>query len=363
VDGPRDLLLAGRVDGNISEVCEHFGFGRHLFSFALENDGGNELQVCSRSVTDATSTTVCNYVFQLMTWSNTIWTHLTITALPSVSTDTLSRFLENSRSSGGTISFEADCLSKLSHDQLRRYLRVFEDSTGPHHRIELNVGENWSQLRTEDAVTLADFLQRCQCTIILRVFYNQTLPSLILDVLRGDSNIVELQLRHVLTNIDGLVRVLAENKTLVRLTFWDTRISDENWTVLCHSLSRHPKLEFLRLFRTFPYRPDHHSNERKTRRTHFFLKMLQANIVLQDLDTPRWLLNSRFDEFDERILSDVIQPYLRRLAHVRAFGNNRGPGYKQLLASALHKVDDSPALVWTLIRSSIPTILESEEDN
>jgi hypothetical protein len=177
---------------------------------------------------------------------------------------------------------------------------------------------------------------------------------------------VELQLRHhVLTDIDGLVCVLADIKNLVRLTFWDTRISDENWTVLCHSLSRHPKLEFLRLFRTFPYRPDHHSNERKTRRTNFFLKMLQANTVLQDLGTPRCLLNSRYDDFDERILSVVIQPYLRRLAHVRPL-----PGYNKLLASALHKVDDSPALVWTLIqssiptiRSSIPTILESEEDN
>jgi hypothetical protein len=107
----------------------------------------------------------------LMTGSNTIWTHLRITALPSVSTDTLSRFLEDSRSSSGTISFEADCLSTLSHDQLRRYLRVFEDFTGPHHRIELSVGENGSQLRSEDAVTLAEFLQRCQCTIILRVVY------------------------------------------------------------------------------------------------------------------------------------------------------------------------------------------------
>jgi hypothetical protein len=91
--------------------------------------------------------------------------------------------------------------------------------------------------------------------------------------------------------------------------------------------------------------------------------MLQANTVLQKLKARRNRLTPTYDEFDERILSDVIQPYFRRLPHVRAFGNYRGPGYDQLLAPALSKVHDSPALVWTLIRSSIPTILGSREDN
>jgi hypothetical protein len=249
---------------------------------------------------------------------------------------------------------------------MRDYLRVVEDSTGPRHRIELHVGKNWSQLRTE---TIAEFLQRCQRTIILRVFYIETVPSPILDVLRGDCNIVELEVLHFeveVSDIDGLVRALAENKSLVRLIFFYIQISDDNWTVLCQSLSRHPKVEYLELFRTFPHVPDLHNNERKTRRTNSFLKMLQANTALQELDIPRSpsnFVNSRYNEFDERILSDVIQPYLRRLPHVRALGNNRGPGYDQLLARALHKVCDSPALVWTLIRSSIPTILESGEDD
>jgi hypothetical protein len=303
-----------------------------------------------------------------MTWNNTIRTHLGITTLLSVSTDTLSRFLNNSSrtgSSDGAIRFEDDCISKLSQDQLRVYLRVFEDSTGPYHRIELNIGENWSHLRTV-AVTLAEFLQHCQCSVVLRCSRFpvplQTVPSFILAALRGDCNIVELHFNH-LTDIDGLVRVLTENKSLVRLIFANIQISDDNWTVLCQSLSRHPKLEYLCLFGTFPPGPDHHSNERKTRRTNLFLKMLQVNTTLQELYTPRSLLYSRYDEFDERILSDVIQPYLHHLPHVRALGNNRGPGYDHLLVSALYKVCDSSALVWTLIRSSIPTILESGEDD
>jgi hypothetical protein len=355
--GPEIFITAG----NIGEVCERLGYGPPLFSVGLDNDGRNKLHVYSRSATDATSTTASNCVFQLMTWNNTIRMHLGITALPSVSTENLSRFLNNSRSSGGTIRFENDCLLKLSQEQLRDYLRVFENSTGSHHRIELNLAANWSHFQIE---TVADFLQRCQCAIILSLFHClfplQTVPSLILDVLRGDCNVVKLVIFDV-PDTDGLVRVLAENKTLVRLAFYDARISDANWTILCQSLAGHPKLEYLRIFRTF--RPDRHSNERKTLRTNVFLKMLQANSVLQELDVPRYAVVPQYDEFDERILSDVIQPYLRRLPHVRAFGNNRGLGYDQLLAPALCKVIDSPALVWTLIRSSIPTILESQEDN
>jgi hypothetical protein len=164
-------------------------------------------------------------------------------------------------------------------------------------------------------------------------------------------------------DIDGLVLALAENKSLVCLTFC-SHISDDNWTVLCQSLSSHPKLEHLKKFRTFPCEvPNQHSNERKARRTNVFLKMLQANTVLQELTCRGVLARDHYDEFDERILADVIEPYFRRLPHVRAFGKYRGPGYPQVLARALYKVDDSPALLERLIRSNIPTILGFGEDN
>jgi hypothetical protein len=141
----------------------------------------NALRVCSRSMTNAT-TTICDYVFQLMTRSNTIWTNLEINVLPSVSTLALSRFLKNSRSSGGIIRFDDDYLKYLSQDHLREYLRVLESSTGPHHRIELRRMKNWTQLLT---VPLADFLQRCQCAIVVRCWVFPV-PSLIPDALRGD---------------------------------------------------------------------------------------------------------------------------------------------------------------------------------
>jgi hypothetical protein len=325
----------------------------------LDTGRDNELQVCSRPVTDA-AVTVCDYVLQLMTTSNTIWTQLEMNVLPSVSIHALSRFLSNSRSTGGTISFDEDYLSDSLQEHLRDYLRVLEVSTGPKHRIMLRHGmvSEWSQLLT---VTLANFLQRCQCAIDLKC-YTFPVPSLIIDALRGDCNIVELYLNKV-PGIGGLVQALANNKSLVRLNFVDMRISDNKWTKLCRSLARHPKLEYLRLSHTFPRGPHQLSNERKTRRTIVFLKMLQTNTVLQELEIHKGRAKAPDDEFDDPIMADVIQPYFRCLRHVRALGNYCGPLYAQVLARALYKVNDSPALVWMLIRNNMSIVLEFEEDN
>jgi hypothetical protein len=349
-----------------SIVCKRSGYGIPYLSVVSPSvDTGRHhrvLHVHSRSTTDAT-TTDCDSVFQWMTRSNANWTHLRINNLLSISTDTLARVLKNSRR--GTIKFENECLSKLSQDQMLDYLGVFADSAGPLHRIELRSGTNWLRLQTV-AVTLAEFLQHCQCAF---VFYFQTttqlplhtVPSFILDALRGDCNIVEFQLDHVL-NINGFVRALAENKSLVRLTFVGTRISDDSWAVLCQSLSRHPKLEYLRFDYKYSGGPDFLSYESKTRRTNAFLMMLQANTVLQEL-VVRWDIACPLYQFDERIFTDVIKPHFRHLRHVRAFGTYPNPGYDQLLARALCKVNDSPSLVWTLIRSSIPSIVGYGEDN
>jgi hypothetical protein len=125
----------------------------------------------------------------------------------------------------------------------------------------------------------------------------------------------------------------------VRLYLVDIRIRNDHWTVLYQSLSRHPKLEYLRLWRTFPRGPHPHVNERKSRRTSILLKMLQVNTVLQELDAPRDERNPGYNEFDERILADVIRPYVRHLPHVRTFGLYRGPEYSQVLALALNKVE------------------------
>jgi hypothetical protein len=345
-----DSLVANR---DIRDALTDFRQqSRPLFSVrpanSLDTGGDNELQVYSLSVTDAT-TAVCDYVFQLMTRSNTIWTHLEFNVLSSVSTLALSPFLNNAHDSCGNIRFVQYDLSAFSPE----YLLVFQVSAGPHHRLELEIGTimDWT-------VPVTNLFQSCQCAIAL---YCRQFPvpyPLITDILRENCNIVDLTLDE-LPDIDGLARALAENKSLVRLAVDDVRISDANWTVLCQSLSRHPRLVHLRLLRTFPHVPGHNSTERKIRRTHVFLEMLQANTVLQELDALSW---SRLphDEFDERLLSDVIQPYFRHLPHVRAFA---GPYRAQVFVEVLCKVDGSPALAWMLIRNNIPAILGEGEEN
>jgi hypothetical protein len=311
--------------------------------------------VHSGSVTE-TTTNICDYVLQLMiTKDNIILMDLEIHVLPSVSIDALSLFLNNSRDSGGTIRFGYCDLSfqNFSMDHLRDYMNVLEVSAGPHHQIVLRSQTNWSQ---ELTATVATFLQRCQCAIVL--ICSQLCPP-ILDALRGNCDIVELHLTGEVPDTAELFRALAENKSLVRLDFDRTLISDKNWTVLCHSLSKHSKLESLTLRDTFPGGVDQHSNEnRKTRRTSIFLKMLQVNTVLRELDAIRFGVEPQHREFDERILTDVIQPYFRHLSHVRAFGQSRGPKNAQMVALALSKVDDSPTLAWMIVCSSIPTIMK-----
>jgi hypothetical protein len=321
---------------------------REFFGYEQDTSWNNELEVYSLFMTDAT-TTACDNVFRLMTRSNTIWTHLKFKTLSSVSPQVLSEFLHNSRDSGGNIRFERNDLSVFSQE----YLPVFRDFGGPKHRLELEIGLslNWSPLQTE---TVASFFQSCQCAVLLHCHTFPVPSPLISDALCGDCNIVDLFFDNV-SDIDGLVRALANNKSLVRLAFAAIRICDDNWTVLCQSLATHPKLEYLRLLRTFPHEPDQNSNnERKTHRTNVFLKMLQDNYMLQELET-RTFASHPHDEFDERFLS-VIQPFL----HIRASaGKYPGPEHARLFARALRTVQlGNPELAWMLMRSNLPTILE-----
>jgi hypothetical protein len=379
-------VCSGSMTDATTTVCDDvfqlmtkaFLYFRELFGYeqetSLDTGWDNELRVYSRSVTDATTAAACDCVFQLMTRSNTIWTHLKFNVLSSVSTPVLSEFLRNSHYSGGNIRFgEHNDLSLFS----QKYLPVFRDVAGPNHRLELQIGLglDWSPLQTE---TVASFFQSCQCAVHLYCHTFSVPSPLVIDALSGECSIVDLRLDNV-PNIYGLVRALAKNKSLVRLAFADIRICDDNWKVLCQSLATHPKLEYLRLSRTFAHEPDENSNnERKSRRTNVFLKMLQANYVLQELET-RTLASHPHDEFDERIMS-VIQPFLR----VRIFaGKHPSPEHSQLFARLFARVLPkvagkypdpeharlfarafrklklvSPELTWMLIRSNLPIILE-----
>jgi hypothetical protein len=277
-----------------------------------------------------------------MTRSNAPEMNLHFNYFPLVSSLALSQFLEKSPSTDGTISFSTVSDNVLTEDDLH----LFEVSAGPHHRIVLHE-MNLSQV---PPAALTTFLQSCRSEIILRKCAG--LLPLISDVLPGDCNIVELDLQN--TDIEdehmsSFVRALAKNKSLEDLLLESTPISDEIWPILCKSLSRHPTLGYLELRDTGPRDASQDSTERKTRRaycrTDAILKMLQANTVLQKLYlTP--------GDCDERILSDIIRPYMRRLPDINALNAHRGPMRAQLLGRALHTVNDNPALVWRLLSNN-----------
>jgi hypothetical protein len=246
----RDIFVNALDSVNDDDIISIFCGGSSLFAVYLgpldAEDLDREVHVYSRSVTEAT-TTVCDYVFQLMARSNTIWKNLYFNDLLSVSNRTLSWLLENSRDNGGAINLNKECLSALSRPQLQEYMRVFEDTTSPHHTIVLQPCADWSE---ELIVTVTNFLQHCQCAIAFEFFRSPAPHPLIIEALHRNCNITDLKLFKV-PDIDELVRALAENKSLKRLSFVNTRISDDNWAVLCHSLSRHPKLEALRHFQQY----------------------------------------------------------------------------------------------------------------
>jgi hypothetical protein len=311
--------VRGEVVG-VADIRQCFGFGHPIFSIGLPNNlnaGGDiKLQMYSRSVADATAT-VCNFVFQWMTRSNTIWTHAEFDVLTSsVSIDVLSQFLWNSRDRAGNIRFGRWHRDLSVFNPL--YIRVFQLNAGPLHGIELQIGTreaDWSQTET-----VANFFESCRCAVLLHCGNFPVPAPIISDALSGNCNILDLVLDNVPNidvNIDELVLALGMNDSLLSLAISNILISEGNWTALCQSLSTHPRLVHLRLLLTFPPEPADNSNERKAHRTRLFREMLDVNTVLQDPPPPP----DEF-EFDERTLSEVIQLLLRD----RVFGSNLSHG-------------------------------------
>jgi hypothetical protein len=307
------------------------------------------LYLLSPSVTQA-ATTICECLLQLMARSNSDAPGMSLSFyyFPLVPSLALSQFLEKSPSTDGTITFSNDTDSELTDEDLH----VFGVSAGPHHRILLHE-MNLSQVQP---AALTNFLQRCRGAINFQNCAVSHIP-LISDVLPGDCNIVELNLNRIIEveHMSSLARALATNKSLECLVLYGIPISDEDWHILCKSLSRHPALEYLDLRFAGPWAAAVDSNERQTRRAHCrtnaILKMLQTNTVLQWLELDP-------DECVGCIFSGVIEPYMRRLPDIHAFNEYRGPMRAQLLGRALRTVNDNPALVWRLLSKNMEFVIE-----
>jgi hypothetical protein len=293
-----------------------------LYSISWDADWNNEAEARPRDGTATTTALSCNYVFRLMTASNANWTFLGLDVSTSVSNIVLRQFLNNSRNTDGKIRFGRHYdLFDFNVD----YLRVLRDNAGPGHMLFLGIGTKeggWSRERIQ---IVAEFLHSCSCAVALD--YKEfpgpgpaplitdavgEIPGpapLITDALSLNCNIVELVLDNVTEVDDELFPALGYNNRLLRLVFSGTSISEANWTALCQSLVTNSTLGYLRLHRTFPNEPAGTSVSRMVHRTIAFVRMLRYNTALQELDASDG--NSDLDEFDESILSDMIQPYIR----------------------------------------------------
>jgi hypothetical protein len=326
-----------------------------LYSISCDTDWSNEAEAGYRFETDAITAIPCDYLFRLMTESNTNWTYLESDVLTPVSTLVLRPFLERSRGTGGNIRFGRH------YDLLHfpeNYLRVlWGDWVGPLHKLFLGIGTKeggWSQERN---ILVTNFFRSCQCAVALDYGRFPGPAPLVNVALSGNCNIVDLVLVNVPDVDGGLFQELGNNNSLLRLTFLDTLISEANWTALCQSLARHSTLGYLRLHRTFPHEPADTSSVRKAHRTSAFLRMLQTNTALQELVASGEISDPR-DEFDDGILMNVIQPCLS----VSAFAG-ADPSL-DVFVEALSTVQlDNIDLTWMLIRRYVPTILGFQQGN
>jgi hypothetical protein len=172
-------------------------------------------------------------------------------------------------------------------------------------------------------------------------------PEPLAMLLSNNTEIVRLLMPNIddSTHLPCFYRALAKNKGLVFLKLSFVEISDTNWSVLCQSLARHPTIKKLDLFQTMPNDADRHSHERKTQRTKEFLEMLKENTMLETLHRdPR--------EWDERILSDLVDPYLQYRRLFSSLTSSLNPTCPQLLAKALGRVSNNPEFLAMLFSNN-----------
>jgi hypothetical protein len=154
-----------------------------------------------------------------------------------------------------------------------------------------------------------------------------------------------------------LVDALGDNQGLVIFAPREQHIDDENWTVLCHSLSSHPTLETLDLSSTGTNRIDM-SDETKTHRCTYILNLLQSNTVLRSIH-----LSS--DERDETIWIESILPHLQtrayqsRVLEIKAVTHQ--PYRSKLFGRALYSVQTKPYLLYLFLIGNVDIITASNE--
>jgi hypothetical protein len=292
-----------------------------------------------RSPAIQTDTTVCDHLLvQLLARDDVPEAHLVLGGDRQcwVSSDALSLLLENDCPQLRSIYFVGSVV--LTED----YLRPLEGARRPLLQISFS-GENLSHFEPS---RLQNCFRHCQVKILLDKCTIDV--RLLSEVLRGHSKVVKLVLAPRTLNGDNttfLFDLLDTNDSLTKVSFKMNPIRDENWIRLCRSIERHPRLQRLYLHGTGPTGEGAVlSAGSKALRANAIVQMIQANNVLQKVYvTPA--------ECDERILEEVIRPYLHYARNIRKVNANRGnPLREQLLGRALyHLTYFDPTLLWMIL--------------
>ena len=117
------------------------------------------------------------------------------------------------------------------------------------------------------------------------------------------NNALGLQDDHAQHHIFGS---LAHNRSLEKVVLYNCSISDENWTILCQSLTAHPTLTSIDLRLTNPWRALdgwEFTVEDKAVRTRLLADMMRVNRMLQ-------IIRLSDNEIDNDICNQSILPYL-----------------------------------------------------
>jgi hypothetical protein len=180
------------------------------------------------------------------------------------------------------------------------------------------------------------------------------------SALSGNNSVKRLKFYHLpLEDFRFLALALPGNMGIEHLTLRDFRMSDGIWSLLCRSLSRHPRVEFLSLAPNYHHGPQPLSAISKTARMYAILQTLHHNTVL-------CTINAADDLRDEAVYQNSILPRLemnRTCFEVQRQALKRADPsiHPQLLGRALYVVQYNPNLVFHFLSENVPAFVRTEE--
>jgi hypothetical protein len=234
-------------------------------------------------------------------------------------------------------------------------------------RTDLDISFAACNFKTQDVNDL--FIEWLRHSQVVTALTYCEMESCILSALRGNSSVKRLIYRTKCDeqgedHLRSLVQALSGNQGLEELdvsNLTESRMSDETWNLLLHSLWTHPRIMSVTL--GYPGIVDTRVillAESKAERRHAVVQMVRCNTVVQRICLP--------DELnDEEFYQNHILPRLemnrsgfreQRRALKRADPSIRG----QLLGRALHVARYNLDFIFWLLSENVPAFVRTEEE-